>query len=372
MPTTRPPVSSSGPPELPGFTAASNWISPLMGSSLPGGVDWRPSPDTTPALNEATRPRGLPTANTSSPTRSADSASNGSRKNQAGRRGRRQNGDVPLPVHAGHGGGCPGAIREAEFNPPGAFDDVQGGKDVGLAVDDHSASHAKGILIARLVRLHNHHRRQYGLVDLGRHGRIRGQRVHGLRNRRLHVHGRWLLFFGAEGSPENQGEQENHHAKRGKRRYRRPLPQRPPGPSPSGRAGDWRTVRRLRGLRLQVGPVGWNRSGARNLPPGCQTLRPMQVSAMNPRPGNRQGFPAIVSQPFQESMKVSRRPGQSRLKVRRRFHSHSRQHPPFPCPCHSRIPPVIPASHPSFPRRRESKPPSPSDCAACFGTLPLD
>ena len=26
MPTTRPPMSTSGPPELPGFTAASNWI----------------------------------------------------------------------------------------------------------------------------------------------------------------------------------------------------------------------------------------------------------------------------------------------------------------------------------------------------------
>ena len=29
MPTTRPRLSSSGPPELPGLTAASNWMSPV-------------------------------------------------------------------------------------------------------------------------------------------------------------------------------------------------------------------------------------------------------------------------------------------------------------------------------------------------------
>ena len=189
--------------------------------------------------------------------------------------------------------------------------DVQGGKDVGVAVDDHSASHAKGILLIRPVCLHHYQRRQYGLVDLRRHRRIRGQGVHGLRNRRLHVHGLWLLLLGAESSPEYQGEQQNHHAKRDKRQHRQPLPQRPPGPSPSRRAGVRRTVGRIGGLRLRLGPVRWNRSGARNLPPGCQTLRPMQVSAMNFRPKNRQRFPAIVSQPFQENVKVSGRHGRS-------------------------------------------------------------
>ena len=50
MPTTSPAALSSGPPELPGFTAASNWIRLLKES--PAVVrNWRLRPDTTPAVN---------------------------------------------------------------------------------------------------------------------------------------------------------------------------------------------------------------------------------------------------------------------------------------------------------------------------------
>ena len=72
IPTTRPRRSNSGPPEFPGFTAASNWISSRRCSSLSDGANCRSSPDTTPALSEPTRPNGLPTAYTSSPTRIAE------------------------------------------------------------------------------------------------------------------------------------------------------------------------------------------------------------------------------------------------------------------------------------------------------------
>ena len=68
MPTTSPSRFSSGPPELPGFTAASNWIMPGTTSSVSGRRKLRSRPETTPAVVVWRRPKGLPTATTSSPT----------------------------------------------------------------------------------------------------------------------------------------------------------------------------------------------------------------------------------------------------------------------------------------------------------------
>jgi hypothetical protein len=66
MPMTMPRLSSSGPPELPGFTAASNWMSPLR---LPVSVSAvRLRPETTPAETLSVSPRGLPIATTDAPT----------------------------------------------------------------------------------------------------------------------------------------------------------------------------------------------------------------------------------------------------------------------------------------------------------------
>ena len=52
MPTTWPSRLSSGPPELPGLTAASNWIRPLSVWPVFGTVNERSRPETTPALSE--------------------------------------------------------------------------------------------------------------------------------------------------------------------------------------------------------------------------------------------------------------------------------------------------------------------------------
>ena len=67
MPMTRPLRSSSGPPELPGLTAASIWMRSWR--TGPPSVDWkvRPRPDTTPVLIEPYSPNGLPTTNASLP-----------------------------------------------------------------------------------------------------------------------------------------------------------------------------------------------------------------------------------------------------------------------------------------------------------------
>jgi hypothetical protein len=69
-PTTRARESASAPPELPGFSAASVWITSSISRTaepLRAGSD-RPSPDTTPAVTDPASPSGLPTATTSWPT----------------------------------------------------------------------------------------------------------------------------------------------------------------------------------------------------------------------------------------------------------------------------------------------------------------
>ena len=65
--------SASAPPELPGFSAASVWITSSMNRRfpLPSAVaSERPNPLTTPDVTEPANPIGLPIATTSWPTRS--------------------------------------------------------------------------------------------------------------------------------------------------------------------------------------------------------------------------------------------------------------------------------------------------------------
>ena len=68
-PTTCARVSSSGPPELPGFRLASVWITPSMRRPL-RARSVRPSADTTPVVTVCDSPCGLPMAITTWPTRS--------------------------------------------------------------------------------------------------------------------------------------------------------------------------------------------------------------------------------------------------------------------------------------------------------------
>ena len=70
-PTTRPRLSASAPPELPGFRAASVWItlSITRAARRERAGSERPRADTTPAVTEPLKPWGLPIATTSWPTR---------------------------------------------------------------------------------------------------------------------------------------------------------------------------------------------------------------------------------------------------------------------------------------------------------------
>jgi hypothetical protein len=64
MPTTRPAASNSGPPELPGLTAASVWMNGTTAS--PGSE--RPLALTMPCVAVCSKPNGAPIASTQSPT----------------------------------------------------------------------------------------------------------------------------------------------------------------------------------------------------------------------------------------------------------------------------------------------------------------
>ncbi|MCY1221855.1 hypothetical protein D9M72_339270 [compost metagenome] len=67
MPTTSPSMFTSGPPELPGLAAASNWMSLSRLCLRSGETNWRSSPETTPADTDGPMPNGKPTATTSLP-----------------------------------------------------------------------------------------------------------------------------------------------------------------------------------------------------------------------------------------------------------------------------------------------------------------
>ena len=70
-PTTRCALVTSAPPELPGLSAASVWItSSIVRRVAPSRAgSERPSAETTPAVTEPANPFGLPIATTSWPTR---------------------------------------------------------------------------------------------------------------------------------------------------------------------------------------------------------------------------------------------------------------------------------------------------------------
>src|SRR3954447_17668947 len=73
IPTTQPSPLASAPPELPGFSAASVCTTFSTSRSAPRGPTGseRPSALTTPAVTLPPKPRGLPIATTSWPTRSS-------------------------------------------------------------------------------------------------------------------------------------------------------------------------------------------------------------------------------------------------------------------------------------------------------------
>ena len=102
MPITRALESASAPPELPGFRAASVWIT--FSTTRPAGTgSERPSAETTPAVTVPPNPSGLPIATTSWPTRnrSASPSSAAVRPLESRRRtARSESGSAPMTLNS--------------------------------------------------------------------------------------------------------------------------------------------------------------------------------------------------------------------------------------------------------------------------------
>ena len=143
IPTTQPRPSTSAPPELPGFSAASvcTTFSTIRRGPprRPTGSE-RPSAETTPAVTEPAKPCGLPMATTSWPTRSlAASPSCAGRGRSASARStaRSDSGSAPddLEAHLA-------PVDERGAAAARSLDDVRGGDEEAVGGDDDGAAAA--------------------------------------------------------------------------------------------------------------------------------------------------------------------------------------------------------------------------------------
>ena len=156
MPTTAPEALTSGPPELPGFTAASNWIRPPSSvPRLPRPV--RSSPDTIPLLTLHARPSGVPIATTSSPTSTPPPIAAGTTTDGRERGVRTaMSREVSADAICRRGGG---AVGEPHAYVAAPVDDVIGGQDVAARIRDHAGADP-------VLGTHHDHRRRHSLRDL--------------------------------------------------------------------------------------------------------------------------------------------------------------------------------------------------------------
>ena len=144
MPTTSPSIVTSGPPELPGLAAASNWIR-LVSMRLPSGERnsrlqaRRPRPPTT----DGPMPNGKPTATTSSPGCRSPVERSVAGMQVVGDRLRLQHGEVVLGLRADDVGLGLGAVGEGDRRSRLApRDHVQVGEDDAVVDDDHAGADA--------------------------------------------------------------------------------------------------------------------------------------------------------------------------------------------------------------------------------------
>ena len=182
MPTTSAVAVDSGPPELPGLTAASNWIRPCRTWSLSGTLERAVEPEMTPALIEPYSPNGLPTTNAS--LADADRARVAERRRRRGRPAVRwpDDGDVVLRLAGDDLAADVRAVGEGQVDRVGVRDDVEAGQDVAGGVDhDARARRPRATAWPRPgdSRLDQHERGLDGRVDrLGEgRGRVSARRA---------------------------------------------------------------------------------------------------------------------------------------------------------------------------------------------------
>ena len=166
-PISRPALSSSGPPELPGLMAASVWMTSLMGRFV---TDWisRPRALMTPVVSVWSRPNGLPMAKTFWPTcRSAELPTAMGQQLAPGGVDV-QHGEVLVGVGADQRRSVGGVVGQRDTSAQAwrVLDDVEVGDDVAVLVPDEARAGAlRHLLDVEVPEIALH--RQRGDVDDG-------------------------------------------------------------------------------------------------------------------------------------------------------------------------------------------------------------
>ena len=168
MPTTSPAADTSGPPELPGLSAASVWMTSSIRRPLRDRSD-RPSAETTPAVTVDSKPSGLPIATTRCPRFSVfelPSVAAGVPRGSAARSSARSMSGSSPSTSA-----CV-SPPSANFEPhaPRAADHMAVGQHQAVAGDDDAG--AGPAAAVALGGLDAHHRRPDAVGDAGDDARI--------------------------------------------------------------------------------------------------------------------------------------------------------------------------------------------------------
>ena len=149
IPITCPPRLSSGPPEFPGLTAASNWMSPR--SVLPSGVSTvRSRPEMTPERQRAEVAERVPHG----VRLVAHLAAAAEHRRDDRLRGavRDEHRDVVVGVGGDDPAVRPRAVDEGQPDRPRAVDHVERGQDRAARVDDHAGAESGAVRLSTTAR----------------------------------------------------------------------------------------------------------------------------------------------------------------------------------------------------------------------------
>ena len=150
-PTTCPPMSTSGPPELPGFTAASVWMKSNPGAD---GLERRALPAHDPERHGLLEPERVAEREHELPDREPLGVAEREHRQRLGGVHLDQ-GQVHAPVPADDGAGEPPARGEPHLDRRRALDDVGVGHDVAARVNDEARAERppRALLGVRLLGL---------------------------------------------------------------------------------------------------------------------------------------------------------------------------------------------------------------------------
>ena len=169
-PITSPREETSGPPELPGLSAASVWITSSISRPVCDRSE-RPSAETTPAVTVDSKPSGLPIATTSWPRRSFLES-----PKRRGRQGHRridaQQREVGVGIVADHARRELAAFGGHQLDARGAADHVAVGQHQPVGRDDDAGAGARAHGVAAVPDVDPHHGRADAVDHVGDRPRI--------------------------------------------------------------------------------------------------------------------------------------------------------------------------------------------------------